>query len=472
METLRSFEALVVGAGPGGYPAAIRLAELGKRTAIVEKSALGGICLNHGCIPSKALIHAADLAYEIPRLGGIGLDIEGLRVDVGRIIGWKREVVRKLTQGVGQLLKAHGVDLFRGTARFVAPKTVLVTDPGGVTTRISYEDAIVATGVRPIELPGFPIDGTCVVGSREALDMEDAPRRLLVIGGGYIGLELGMAWRKLGSEVVIVELLDRVLAGMDTDAVRLVEKKLKALGVEVLTRSRAERCEKVEGGLAVTVTTQEGTRTIEVDRVLSAVGMRPDTSGLGLETVGVMLDDSGFIRVDDRRRTSAEHVWAVGDCTGGVLLAHKATAEGLVAAEAIAGRDSVFDRSAIPWGVFTDPEIAGVGMTEDAAIAQGRTVRTGRFPLAALGRALAMNATDGFVKLVADAQTGELLGGVIAGAQATGLVAEVALAVETGATVEELARTIHLHPTLSEAVMEASAAVMDEAIHLPPPRRR
>ncbi len=460
----RETEVLVIGAGPGGYVAAIRAAQLGKEVLVVEKGNLGGVCLNVGCIPSKALIHAAKQVDRIRHAGEMGISVGDVDVDLAKVQEWKRGVVEKLTGGVKQLFKANGVDHLAGTATFTGPHEVSVeTDDGSET--VAFEECIVATGSSPIEIPGFTFDGETVLDSTAALDLEEVPDRFVVIGGGFIGLEIGNVLATLGSEVTVVEMMDQLLPGQDPEIVRVVAKSLRGKGVTVLTETKANGVEESDDGLTVSVETPKGTESIPADQVLVAVGRRPNTQNLGLEEAGVDLDERGFIPVDEQLRSNQDHIFAIGDIVEGPMLAHKASKEGLVAAGAIAGENTAYDVRALPWAVFTDPEVATVGLSESEAEEEGYDVQVGRFPFAASGRALSTNEAEGFVKIVSDAESDLLLGVHIVGPEASNLIAEPALGIEMGAFVEDLALTVHTHPTLPEAIMEAAENAHGKAIH-------
>ena len=464
----KTYEAIVLGGGPGGYVCAIRLGQLGVKTACVENDELGGVCLNWGCIPSKAIISAAHLYEKVSSGAEIGLVADGIRIDPAVLQDWKGKIVQKLTGGVRTLLKANGVDLISGTGRFVSRDTLEVTSKDGGKDRVSATKAIVvATGSETIQIPGFPFDGERIIGAKEAVSLRKIPGRLLVIGGGVIGLELGMAYQKLGSKLTVVELTDSLLPGIDRECTKVVERRLKKLGATVKTEARAEGAEKrPDGTVAVRVTTASGTETIDCDVVLVAVGMKPRSRGIGLEEIGVEIDQRGFIKTDDVARTRVPGVYAIGDVSGAPMLAHKAMKEGEVCAEVVAGHAAGKDWVTVPAIVFTDPEIASVGLSEEAAKAEGRAVKIGKFPFAALGRAMSIRETEGFVKVLRDTDTARVVGIHLVGPAASDLVSEAALALEMGATAEDLSMTIHPHPTLGEALMEASAASLGKAIHI------
>jgi dihydrolipoamide dehydrogenase len=459
-----TFDAVVIGAGPGGYVAAIRLAQLGKKTALVEKESLGGVCLNWGCIPSKALISAANLVEDVRGAAERGVLVDAPRIDVAKLRAYKDAVVKKLVGGVGQLEKGNGVEVIKGTAKFVGPGAIEVTSPAG-TTRVEAGAFIVATGARPIEIPGFAFDGKDVWSAREAVDLPEVPRRLVVVGGGVIGLELGTVYAKLGAKVTFLEALPSILAGIDPEAVRLVQKGLRQREATVHVSAKAKGWERKGQGLVVKAEVDGKPLEVECDRILVAVGMRPNSEALGLAEVGVRISSRGFVEVDGQYRTSVPSIFAIGDLTGPPLLAHKASKEGEIAAEVIGGHKSVRDWVAMPGAIFTDPEVSAVGLSEDQARAAGYEPITGKFAFAALGRAIAMDHTEGFVKVVGDKASKLLLGVTICGPEASDLIAEAALALEMGAYLEDVALTVHAHPTLPEAFMEACKAALGEAIH-------
>jgi dihydrolipoamide dehydrogenase len=464
MTTTKTFDAVVVGAGPGGYVAAIRLAQLGKKTALVDRGALGGVCLNWGCIPSKALIAAANLVEEMKGAAERGILVDPPRVDIGKLREFKDKVVKKLVGGVAQLEKGNGVEVVKGTATFVAPNAVEVLENGQVT-RLEATAFIVATGARPIEIPGFKHDGKDVWTAEHAVDLPELPGRLVVIGGGVIGMELGTVYAKLGSKVTFLEALPTILTGVDPEAVRLVQKGLRQRGVVVHVNAKATGYEKKGGELLVKAEVDGKAQVIAADKILVGVGFRPNSEGLGLEKVGVKISPRGFVEVDGQYRTSVPGIFAIGDLTGAPFLAHKASKEGEIAAEVIAGMKSARDWQALPGAIFTDPEIGTVGLTEEEARKAGHDPLVGKFAFGALGRAIAMDHTEGFVKVVGDRATKLLLGVTMVGPEASDLVAEAALAIEMGAYLEDVALTIHAHPTLPEAFMEACKAALGEAIH-------
>ncbi len=458
-------EVLVIGGGPGGYVAAIRAAGLGLDTTLVERDAYGGTCLNHGCIPSKALISASDIAHDARNAERMGVYADPA-VDMEGMAEWKDGVVTRLTRGVESLCTSAGVTLIDGTAEFVDEETVRVA-AGEEAETIAFEHAIVATGSRPIEVPGFEFDSEDILSSRGALALETVPDELLVVGAGYIGMELSTVFAKLGADVTVVEMLDDVLPGYEADISEVVRERAESLGIDFAFGEAARDWEPLDDGRIRVATTDEddGVEEYHADRCLVAVGREPVTDTLGLENVGIEPDESGFLPTDEQARTGLDHIFAVGDVAGEPMLAHKAMAEGEVAAEAAAGEPAALDHQAIPAAVFTDPEIGTVGMTEAEAADAGFDPIVGEMPLRANGRALTLDEREGFVRVVADADTEFLLGAQIVGPEASELVAEVGVGIELGARLEDIAGTVHTHPTLSEAVHEAAKAARGEAIH-------
>jgi dihydrolipoamide dehydrogenase len=462
-------DAVVIGAGPGGYPCGIRLGQLKVKAVVVEREYWGGVCLNVGCIPSKAVIHAAKMFDKMGHADELGIGIASKpTIDMKKLQSWKGGVVGKLTGGVKTLLKGNGTPFIEGKAKLARGEAGLhkVIVEGKEPTTILAKSVVIATGSRPIDIPGFTVDQKRVLDSTGALALDHVPPRLVVIGGGYIGLELGMVYAKFGSKVTVVEALPSILASMDKDCVAVVARKLKKMGVEVLTDARAKSWED-KGDRAVLTVEKDGKPvTIDCDKILLSVGRRPNTEGLGLEELGVKLDKRGYILADDQCRTNIPNVYALGDVIGGMMLAHKATKEGETVAEIIAGHKAAVDVRTIPAVVFTDPEIASAGLTEEEAKEKGHAIKVGKFPFAALGRALSVNDTDGFAKVICDAKSEEILGVHIVGNGAGDLISEAALAIEMGAVVQDLNLTVHPHPTLSEAIREAAAAAIGEAVHI------
>ncbi|WP_332897746.1 dihydrolipoyl dehydrogenase [Haladaptatus sp. CMSO5] len=460
-------DVLVIGAGPGGYVAAIRAGQLDLDVTIVEKDAYGGTCLNYGCIPSKALISATDVAHNAANAEDMGIHADPV-VDMQGMVAWKDGVVNQLTGGVEKLMKANGVNLMQGTAEFAGENTVRVAHggEGQGSESIEFDSCIIATGSRPFQIPGFEFDGEHVLSSRDALALDEIPEKLVVVGAGYIGMELSTVFAKLGTEVTIVEMLDDALPGYEPDVARVVKKKAEELGIEFHFGEAAKEWRKEADGMTVVTENKDGeTSEFKADKTLVAVGRQPVSDTLNLEAAGLEPDEKGFLQTDDQCRTDVGHIYAIGDVAGEPMLAHKASKEGHVAAEVIAGEPSALDYQAIPAAVFTDPEVGTVGMTQDEAKDAGFEPAVGKFPFMASGRALSTGHSDGFVRVVADEESGFILGGQIVGAEASELIAELALAIEMGATLEDLTATIHTHPTLAEAVMEAAANARGEAIH-------
>jgi dihydrolipoamide dehydrogenase len=464
---MKTYDAIVIGGGPGGYPCAIRLGQLGQKTVCIEKDKPGGVCLNWGCIPSKALIQAAGQYERTKESAAIGIKVEGVSLDPGAMQDWKDGIVTKLNNGVRALLKGAGSDYLEGTARIVAKNKVeVVTKSGEKETLEAKKGIVIATGASTIEIPAFKFDGKQVIGAKEAISLRTIPKRLLVIGGGVIGLELGTVYQKLGSELYVAEALPNLLATHDQDCVKVVERRLTKHGAKIFKKAMAKGFERAKDGSLHVTLEQEGKPVhVDVDVILVAVGMRPNSKDLGLEEVGVKID-KGFVPTDERGQTNVPGIYAIGDVSGVPLLAHKATKEGEIVAEVIAGHAAAKDWVAIPAATFTDPEIASVGITEEEAKQKGTKVIVGKFPFAALGKAMAMRETDGFVKVIADAGTKQILGVHIVGPEASAMISEAALSLEMAAFIDDVALTIHPHPTLGEAYMEAAANAVGAAIHI------
>lgn len=460
-----SRKVVVIGAGPAGYVCAIRLKQLGQEVVVVEKEYLGGTCLNVGCIPSKALIAAGALVEKARKADAMGIRFSGVDIDVAKLVEWKQGIVGKLTGGIGGLFKNHGIEWIEGAATIRDANTVSVKGKAG-EKKLTCDDIVIATGSVPSSIPGFAIDEENVWSSTGALRPKKLPKHLLVIGGGYIGLELGLMYNKLGSKVTVVEFTEGALPGQDRDCVKVIERAMKKAKVDLLTKTAALGYEKNGGQFYVKVKGEKGEDTIACDQILCTVGRRPFSDGLGLENVGLTTVKPGFLEVDAQRRTKVKNIYAIGDIAGQPMLAHKGSREGLVAAAVIAGLPEAYDVRCVPAVIFTSPEMASVGLQEAEAKAQGREIVTGQFPFAASGRAMALMDTEGFVKIVADARTDEVLGVHMVGPEVTELIAEAALAIEMGATTEDIARTIHAHPTLPEVLMEAAEAVHSMAVHI------
>src|SRR5215471_9521326 len=442
----RTYDAVVIGGGPGGYSCAIRLGQLKQKVACIEKDEVGGVCLNWGCIPSKALIAASHLYEKAQHAGPMGIKVQKIEIDVNAMQDWKGGIVKKLTGGVRSLLKGNGADLIAGTATITGPNTIEVAGAEGKKETI---------------------DDKAIIGAKEAVSLREVPKRMLVIGGGVIGLELGCVYQKLGAAITVVEMTPTLLPGTDADCTAVVERKMVKSGAKILKSAKALGYERQkDGSLAVRVEADGKTQTVETDCVLVAVGMRPNSKGLGLEKVGVRIDEKGFVPTDKLGRTSVPSIYAIGDLSGPPLLAHKASKEAEVVAEVIAGHKAAKDWVAIAAATFTDPEIASVGLTEAQAKEKGIDVQIGRMPFSASGRAMAVAETDGFIKMVADKKTHQLLGVHIVGPSASDLISEGALALEMAAFLEDIGMTIHPHPTLGEAVMIAANHALGQAVDI------
>jgi len=460
-----SFDVIVIGAGPGGYVCAIRAAQLGMKVACVEKrETLGGTCLNIGCIPSKALLQSSELFEEAThKFKDHGIGLAGVTLDLARMQARKGEVVTANVRGVEFLFRKNKVTWLKGEGRILAPGRVAVNGEEYETKHI-----VIATGSESIPLPGVEVDERVIVTSTGGLELDRVPERLVVIGGGYIGLELGSVWRRLGAQVTVVEFLDRIVPGMDAEVGKAFERILAKQGMKFRLKTKVTGARKGNEGVTLTLEPAEGGAAEEItaDVVLVAIGRRPYVNGLGLDAVGVALDERGRIATNGHYATNVPGIWAIGDCIAGPMLAHKAEDEGVAVAEIIAGKAGHVNYEAIPGVVYTWPEVASVGCTEEQLKAEGIAYKVGKFPFTANGRARAMGDTDGFVKLLADKATDRLLGAHIIGPDAGTLIAELALAIEFGASAEDVGRTSHAHPSLNEAVKEAALAASGQALHI------
>lgn len=471
--TTKTYDAIVIGGGPGGYVAGIRLGQLKQKTLVIEQDSWGGVCLNWGCIPSKALIAAANFADRARHQSAtMGVNVGEVTVDPTAMQAWKNGIVKKLTTGVQGLLKANGAEMLKGTARFVDAKTLEVETADGVQRVTATKGIIVSTGAKVIELPTIKIDGKKVISAKEGVSLDPLPKRMAIIGGGIIGMELGGVYSKLGVEVTVVEFMPTVLAAMDADLAAPAVKHMQKAGVKFITEAKATGyTENADGSLKLALEVKGAASSVETDVILLAVGFKPNSDGIGLDKVGVALDKRGHLLTDDRFETNVKGIYAIGDVAGGPYLAHKASREGEVAAEVIAGHHSARDWRAIAAATFTHPEIASVGLFEHEAKAKGIDYIVGKFPFAASGRAMAVMETDGFVKVIAektgpDKKDAKVIGVHIVGPEASDLISEGALAMEMDAFVEDIGLTIHPHPTLGEAVMEAAKAAIGEAVHV------
>lgn len=461
-------DVVIMGGGPGGYAAAIRLGQLGKSVVLVEKDKLGGVCLNRGCIPSKALIHAADQYHGLNDLGkmGIRLPQERTTMDLGVWQDWKGGIISQLGHGIAHLCKENGVTVVKGQATFLSDDRIGV-ETGGDFETYKFEQAIIATGSRPF-IPSFiKVDGEYILDSTSSLQLNEVPASLSIIGGGYIGIELGMAFAKLGTKVTIIEMANRILPQVAENLVKDVTRNAKKLGISIKTSSRVEKASVVDGQVHLLVSSEEqGAEAVVSEKTLVTIGRVPNTEEIGLNRAGVTVGEKGHIAVDMECRTNVPHIFAIGDTTPGPALAHRASKQGIVAAEVIAGLPSAVDSPYVPYVIFSEPQIAGVGLSREEAEQQGYSVKVGKFPFSANGRALAMNETEGFAEVIVDANSHILLGMHMVGADASNLIGEGVLALELAARVEDIALSMHPHPTLTEGWLEAAEAVLGHAIHI------
>lgn len=473
MPTDSSTQLAVIGAGPGGYAAAFYAADLGMNVALVDADKNpGGVCLYRGCIPSKALLHAAKVMTESHDAAAFGLTFGPPKIDLDKLRAWKNDVVGKLTGGLGQLSKQRKITYIQGRAAFAEDRTLQIELAAGGSQRLSFEHAIVATGSVPAKVPGLSIDGPRVLDSTSALDLPDIPKRLLVVGGGYIGLELGTVYAALGSEVSVVEMTAGLLPGADRDLVGVLARRAEKTFKAIMLSTKVTSLKEDKKGIRVTLEGDVAEKEQVFDRVLVSVGRKPNSAIPGLDKTKVKVGPSGFIETDAARRTAEPNIFAIGDVVGEPMLAHKASHEARTAVDAIAGKNATFEPNAIPAVVFTDPEIAWCGLTETEAQKRGQKIEVARFPWAALGRAITLNRPDGSTKLVIDPDTRRVLGVGIVGAGAGDLISEGVLAIEMGALVDDVAMTIHPHPTLSETLMEAAEVFFGHSTHVYRPKRK
>lgn len=458
-------EVVVIGAGPGGYAAAFRAADLGLKVCLIDPEVNpGGVCLYRGCIPSKALLHLAKVKREAEAAAEWGLKFGETEVDMKKMLSWKNKVVEKLTGGLGQLSKSKKIEYIRGEARFVSKSELEIRREEGKTSKISFEHAIIATGSYIAGLSNIELDHKKIIDSTDALEMDEIPKKLLVIGGGYIGLELGSFFAAMGSKVSVAEMTSGFLPGADRDLVKILEKA--ELFENTWFETKVEKASAEKNKVKVSLKNEEGTQEKSFDKVLVAVGRKPDSASFDPEKAGIEVNERGFIPVDEQRRTNVKNIYAIGDLTGGPMLAHKATHEGRVVAEVIAGQSgAAYDVKAIPGIVFTDPEIAWTGLTQAEAKEKGMKVKVLKFPWRASGRAVSIAAENGLTKLIVDPEDGRILGGGVAGKNAGSLIPEITLAIEMAATAEDIALTVHPHPTLSETIMEASESFSATPTH-------
>ena len=467
-------ELVVIGGGPGGYPAAFYAADMGLKVTVIDKELNpGGVCLFKGCIPSKALLHVAKVINESREASEWGVNFGTIDVDIDKLRAFKDSVVKKLTGGLGMLSKQRNVDFIQGTATFVDDHTLTVVRADGKSEEMKFEKCIIATGSQPTRIPGISIDSPRVVDSTGALDLPFKPKNMLVIGGGYIGLEMATVYAALGTAITVVEMTANLLPSADRDLVQPLEKRLKGVFKEIKMKTKVVSVKDVGTAVKVVFENEKGEKSEELfELVLVSIGRRPSSKGFGLEKTGVKVNERGWIETDSQRRTHVSHIWAIGDVAGEPMLAHKATYEGKVAVQAILGKRSIFDPAAIPAVVFTDPEIAWAGITEMEAKAQGIAVKISKFPWAASGRATTLDRTDGVTKLITHPETEQILGIGLCGPGAGELIAEGTLAIEMGATVEDLSLTIHPHPTLSETMMESAEVYYGHSPHFFQPRKK
>ena len=460
-------ETVVVGSGPGGYVAAIRAAQLGQKVTIIEKKHIGGVCLNVGCIPSKALIHASQQYQDSLDSTILGIHSKETTVNFKETQDWKdKQVVSTLTKGVEMLLKKNKVEIIKGEAHFIDGETLRVMFDDDTGQTYNFKHAIIATGSRPIELKGFKFEKR-VIDSTGALNLQEIPKKLTVIGGGYIGMELAGVYANFGTEVTVLEGSKQILPGFEKDMVKLVEGNLKSKNVTIITEAMAKSVKQTEKKASITYHVKDKEATIESDYVLVAVGRRPNTDDLGLEIAGINKNEKGLIEVDEQGRTNKKNIFAIGDIVPGAALAHKASYEAKVAAEAISGsKGAAVDYLSMPAVCFTEPELATVGYTKKEAKELGYDVKESKFPLAGNGRALSLNKTEGFVRLITEKENGTLLGAQVAGVGASDMIAELGLAIENGLTAEDVTLTIHSHPSLGESVMDAAELALGMPIHI------
>jgi len=461
-----TYDVIVIGAGPGGYVAAIRAAQLGMKVALVEREHLGGVCLNWGCIPTKALLRNAEVARLLGEGKEFGFSVENVTLDYGAAIDRSREISARLVKGVEALMKGNHIDVVWGSARLASPTSVVVTAKEGAAQTLAAKAIIIATGSRARLIPGVEADGERVLTARHALERRELPKSAIIIGAGPIGLEFATVWHSYGANVTVVEMLEHILPAEDKEAADELARQFRRQKIQTLTSTRVESVTTTANGVSVRVTGPKGEQTLEGDVALVAIGVRPNSEDLGLDTVGVATE-RGWIKVDGYMRTNIPSVYAIGDVNGLLPLAHVASAQALLAVETIAGhKTKPFDTNVMPRGTYTSPQVASFGLSEAKAQEQGLTVRVGKFPFLANGKALGLSDNAGLVKIVADETSGEILGAVIVGPEATELLAELVLARAAELTPDEIARTVHAHPTLNEAVMEAAHSVFGKAIHI------
>ncbi len=454
-------ELAIIGAGPGGYVAGIRAGQLGIKTVIIEKSYLGGVCLNVGCIPTKALLYASEIFLHSKSFNNIGIEFNDVKIELKKLNSWKKSIVDKLVSGINFLLKNYNIEIIFGEAKFLDEKNLLVRTQNG-DIKVSAKNIIIATGSRPADLPNIKRDGNFVWNSNDAVEMKEIPKKLLVIGAGAVGLEFASIYSRLGSEVVVVEIENQILPGTDNECANVLRKALEKQNIKIFTNAKVLKYKDNEFEIDIDGKIQKFT----FDKVLLSVGRLPNTDNLGLEKIGIKLNEKGFIVVNKKLQTNVENIYAIGDVIGAPLLAHKASREGLVAVEIITGNEKEYDVRAIPSVVYTNPEYASVGLSEEMAKQKGYKIKVGKFPLTANGKALAMNMTDGLAKIIVNEENDEILGVHIVSPEASSIIGEAALAIESYLTSEDIALTVHAHPSISEILMEATENVRKKAIHI------
>lgn len=466
---MADYDVVVVGAGPGGYVSAIRAAQLGKKTAIVEREFLGGICLNVGCIPSKALLKNAEVAHTLRERGEeFGFEVDGLKLDYSSAVKRSRKVSDRLTNGVGFLMKKNKIDVHMGEARFTGPKELTITTEEGEEKTLTADDIVIATGASAMMIPGVEADGERVLTYWEAILQESLPKSVVIIGAGAIGLEFATIWNSYGVEVTIVEMLPRLAPLEDQEVSKELARAFKKRGINIKVGTRVEAIEALKTKVKVKVSSEkDGEETLDADQALVAIGFRPNTKGIGLEEIGVELDERGFVKIDERMETNVDGLWAIGDVTGKLMLAHVASAMGIICAENIAGVETItLDYRMMPRGTFSQPQVASFGLTAEQAKEEGFEVKEGRFPFQANGKALGLGETAGWVKLITDEKYGEILGAHLVGPEVTELLPELTISQMMELTPAEIARNVHIHPTLSEALMEAAHGAEGHSIHI------
>ena len=465
---MSEYDVVVLGAGPGGYVAAIRASQLGLKTAIIDKQWLGGVCLNVGCIPSKALLKNADVALTL-RKGSkeFGFSFDNLNLDYSVAVKRSRQVSNRLTKGVGFLMKKNNIDVIMGTGKLVSKNKINVLTEDGNNQEVVAQNIIVATGAHSTQIPGVEIDGEKVLSYQEAILQTKQPKSVVIIGAGAIGVEFATIWNGYGTEVTIVEMLPRLVPLEDEEISQELGKAFKKAGINSLTNHRVEKIEKTEGGVKVTVSQDGKENVIEAEQALVAIGFKPNSAGLGLEELGVDIDKRGFIQIDDRMSTNVPGIWAIGDVTGKLLLAHVASAQAIVCAENIANHETVkLDYRMMPRATYCQPQVASFGLTEEQAKEEGYEVKVGRFPFQANGKSLGLGESSGFIKIISDVKYGEILGAHMIGPEVSELLPELTLAQNMELTAEEISRNVHAHPTLSEVIMEAAHGIVGETIHI------